>query len=467
MVCFGRFVYSDGEVVLSFLFGKSKISPNNGELSIPRLELVAAALATRVACLVLQENNIKFDRVLYWTDSSAVLHLIRNNTRRLGVFVEARLAEIRGSSAVENWHYVPTALNCADVGTRVISPKNKKRFLPWFEGPIFLLATNFEFPTPPNVVNEVSETISALATISDIKNECKSCCLSPFEKFVAFINYYSEYDHLLRSLCYIFRVVKACWLKSKKEKRRSLSLMISPLTVKERGEAETFVIRLMQRECFGKLYEHICALNGEICFKVGKSLKAAFRPLKQLNVFCDREGLLRSHSRIVNADMKYDARFPIILPKKHNFVEMLVRKTHCELGHFGWSFVLARLQKRFWILRGQTCVRSYIKNCVFCQFRRAKSSSQMMAALPKERLLSGERAFFATGCDFFGPINVTEFRKKIKRWGCIFVCFSTRAVHIEVCYRMTCDSFLEAFFRFFNTRGHSVRYMWCDNGSKF
>ena len=133
--------------------------------------------------------------------------------------------------------------------------------------------------------------------------------------------------------------------------------------------------------------------------------------------FCDREGLLRSHSRIVNADMKYDARFPIILPKKHNFVEMLVRKTHCELGHFGWSFVLARLQKRFWILRGQTCVRSYIKKCVFCQFRRAKSSSQMMAALPKERLLSGERAFFATGCDFFGPITVIEFRKKIKRWG--------------------------------------------------
>ena len=74
VVCFGRFVYSDGEVVLSFLFGKSKISPNNGELSIPRLELVAAALATRVACLILQENNIKFDRVLYWTDSSAVLH---------------------------------------------------------------------------------------------------------------------------------------------------------------------------------------------------------------------------------------------------------------------------------------------------------------------------------------------------------------------------------------------------------
>ena len=107
------------------MFGKCEVSPNNGELSIPRLELVAVSLATHVACAVLQECGIKFDHVLYWTDSMAVLHLICNNTRRLGVFVEARLAEIRGSSAVANWHYVPTALNCSDVGTRVISPKNK------------------------------------------------------------------------------------------------------------------------------------------------------------------------------------------------------------------------------------------------------------------------------------------------------------------------------------------------------
>merc|ERR1712055_666971 len=132
----------------------------------------------------------------------AVLHLIQNNTRRLGVFVEARLAEIRGSSAVENWHYIPTALNCADVGTRVISPKNKKKFLPWFEGPAFLLAVDFKFPSPPNAINEVSETIAAVSVISDIKNEYKSCCLFPFEKFVEFINYYSDYNRLLRALCY-------------------------------------------------------------------------------------------------------------------------------------------------------------------------------------------------------------------------------------------------------------------------
>ena len=132
-------------------------------------------------------------------------------------FVEARLAEIRGSSAVENWHYVPTALNCSDVGTRVISPKNKEKF---FEGPTFLLAADYEFPMPPNATDEVRQAILSLAAISDIKNECKMCCLSPFEKFVSFIKHYSEFDRLIRALCYVFRAIRARLIKNDREKRR-------------------------------------------------------------------------------------------------------------------------------------------------------------------------------------------------------------------------------------------------------
>ena len=89
----------------------------------------------------------------------------------------------------------------------------------------------------------------------------------------------------------------------------------------------------------------------------------------------------------------------------------------------------------------------------------------VFAALPRERLISGKRAFHATGCDFFGPIMVTEFHRTIKRWSCVFVCFATRAIHLEVCYHMTCDLFLETFFRFFNTRGHVTKHIWCDNGT--
>ena len=63
VTCFGRFIYHAGLVSLQFLFGKSKVCPVSGSLTIPRLELVAASLATRVACSMLQESNVKYERV--------------------------------------------------------------------------------------------------------------------------------------------------------------------------------------------------------------------------------------------------------------------------------------------------------------------------------------------------------------------------------------------------------------------
>ena len=102
------------------MFGKCKICPVSCTLKIPHLELVVAALATRVATSMLQESNIKYDRVVYWSDSLATLHLIRNTTLHFGIFV----SEIQSSSSVMDWHYCPTAQNPADVGTWIISSKN-------------------------------------------------------------------------------------------------------------------------------------------------------------------------------------------------------------------------------------------------------------------------------------------------------------------------------------------------------
>ena len=122
VTCFDRFIYHDGTVSLQFLFGKSKVCPVSGSLTIPRLELVAASLATQVACSVLQESNVKYECVVYWSDSAATLHLVQNRTQRFGIFVDARLAEIHKSLLICNWQYVPTNLNPSDVGTRVIVP---------------------------------------------------------------------------------------------------------------------------------------------------------------------------------------------------------------------------------------------------------------------------------------------------------------------------------------------------------
>ena len=128
VTCFGRFIFNDGTVSMQFLFGKCKVCPMSGSLTIPQLELVAGASATRIACSVLQESNIKYERVVYWSDLSATLHLICNNTCRFCLFVDLRLAEIRKSSLVHNCRYCPTNLNPSDVGTRLIAVKIEKKF---------------------------------------------------------------------------------------------------------------------------------------------------------------------------------------------------------------------------------------------------------------------------------------------------------------------------------------------------
>ena len=57
--------------------------------------------------------------------------------------------------------------------------------------------------------------------------------------------------------------------------------------------------------------------------------------------------------------------------------------------------------------------------------------------------------------------------KTYKRYGCVFVCFRTRAVHIEMVYSLSTDSFISAFLRFFYTRSGAVREVWSDNATNF
>ena len=100
--------------------------------------------------------------------------------------------------------------------------------------------------------------------------------------------------------------------------------------------------------------------------------------------------------------------------------------------------------------------------------RNAKAASQIMAALPQSRLGNSLKAFWSSGLDYAGPFETKVGRGKSrnKRYLCLFTCMATRAVHLELAYSLSTDSFLNCFWRFVYRRGCPSQII-SDNGKNF
>ena len=131
----------------------------------------------------------------------------------------------------------------------------------------------------------------------------------------------------------------------------------------------------------------------------------------------------------------------------------------------GWSHVLATIRSKYWINKGTTMVKRVVNSCIDCRRRSAKPVHQMMADLPNVRL-SVDYPFAAVGIDYFGPFQTRVGRAFRKQYGCIFTCLRSRAVHIEVAFSLSIDSFLMAFSRFTNGRG-IPKEVFSDRGANF
>ena len=93
-------------------------------------------------------------------------------------------------------------------------------------------------------------------------------------------------------------------------------------------------------------------------------------------------------------------------------------------------------------------VKSVCKHCVVCRKALAKTIIQFMRDLPDHRI-SPARPFDYTGVDFAGPFDAKRRHTRkpvlVKAYACLFVCMSTKAVHIDCTEDLSTASFMLCF----------------------
>lgn len=160
---------------------------------------------------------------------------------------------------------------------------------------------------------------------------------------------------------------------------------------------------------------------------------------------------------------------PILISCKHYLAVLLFRYEHKRLLHAPPQLLLFNLKETWWPVGARNLARMTVHGCVTCKRMKGQTLTPVMGNLSQERLEPGY-AFMYCGVDYGGPVLILNRKgrgaKTIKSYICLFICFVTRAVHLELVSDLSSDGYLLALKRFISRRGKPIEII-SDNGKNF
>ena len=427
---------------------KTRVGPLKTR-TIPELELCGATLLAELLVTTRTTLNIPPEQVTAWCDSTIVLCWLNNCPSRYKTFVGNRNTTVTSCFSPSVWHHVPSEEKPADCASRGLSARELREHKLWWSGPPWLLMEPIGVPRQPQK--------SELDQLQTEGAKASTCLAVSSEPAVWLAHRYSSYRTLTHVTAWVLRAAYNFLAPIKLHPLNK----DSHVTVDEIKSALNFLQKSSQKRTFPSEIKQLTTSPPQTLSSTSQILS--------LNPFMGKDGLLHIGGRLSKAPIPFSEKYPVMLSAKDILTQLIFIHRHLTLSHCGPTLLFSTVGADYFITGAKQLARKICRSCVVCQTKAATVERQLMGQLPKTRV-SESTAFNTTGVDFAGPFTLkrgyTRKPQLVKGYLAVFVCFSTRAVHLEIVSDLTTEAFLAAMKRFVGRRRLPL-HVYSDNGSNF
>jgi len=216
-----------------------------------------------------------------------------------------------------------------------MSPVNLNNHESWWNGPSWLLKDSNNWPKSSFVPTKEAES-------EERRQKCHVLTQKQTSK--------TEPDILKRysSLTKLLRIT--AWCLKFKENSYGNPTSIPHLTPSDLNQALQRWISIVQEIFF----------KSELKSLKGHKVVDKSSPLKSLNPFINKDGLIRVGGRLSRSTLDYDTKHPYILPPESSLSALVIRDNHLRTHHGSIRETLSTVRQKFWIIGGRPVIKKEI-----------------------------------------------------------------------------------------------------------
>ena len=457
-----RFEMPDGSFFCNLLAAKSKLV---SQLTVPRAELRACLLGASLVHNIKMLIPHKITKIYYVVDSQICLFWLNSDRRILQTAVKNCVIEIMRLTDINDWRWLPSAENVADLPTR--RPKVSEIFNnnSWSHGNSWMSKPESEWPTkkyPDLILSptdkegakvEIKKQFSTVYTTFLLDNSLQL----KFAQVYKYSNYL--YDPAKRSWLTSLRVMayvhRACARFKMKKAQRLVSIPSELPTNDELKCALLYYFKIATKEVKRFMNDRIKKLD-----------------TTEIN------GILHFSGRILHSDQKrclentlYDVSSitylrPLMITHSPLAFSVMLH-AHEYVHHRSVINTLNVSRQIAYIIDGRKVATTIRECCPKCRRNKAKLCKVESAPLDHNRF-QASLPYTNSVADLCGPFlsyNGLNKRSPLKVYAAMFKCTVSSHLTVHAMDKYDRDSFVLAYQRFVDVHGHPVKIT-IDQGSQ-